>query len=73
MPNGNVQKRIATRYGNPGVIGIETQVVSPSGELLRSYAGVRAPEGTIIYGNNNSGLSKALHKLYDNQGNCYRF
>lgn len=73
LPNGNLQQRIVTQYGNPGVIGIDTRVMSPSGELLRSYAGIRTPEGTRIYGNNSSGLSQARHRLYDNQGSCYKF
>ncbi len=72
LPNGNIQKRLITQYGNPGIVGFETNVVSPSGELLRSYAGIRAPEGTRIYGNNSGGLPEALHRLYDNQGSCFK-
>lgn len=72
LPNGNIQKRVITQYGNPGTVGIETNVFKPNGELLRSYAGIRTPEGTRIYGNNSGGYKEARNRLYYNQGSCYK-
>lgn len=40
LPNGNVQSRLVTAYGD-GSVGMTTKVSSPSGELLKAYTGVR--------------------------------
>lgn len=45
LKNGNIQKRITTVFPN-GSLGLETRVLSPNGELLKAYTGVRTTSGT---------------------------
>ena len=55
LHNGNLQKRITTVYPN-GHLGMETRIYSPSGELLKSYAGIRTSYGTKEYYSGNAKL-----------------
>lgn len=70
LPNGNVQKRLTTVYGNYA-IGLETSVYSPKGELLKAYAGVRNTEKGVT-SRYASGSKKEvipiLDSMYNHQG-----
>ena len=48
LPNGNKQVRITTAYaGSTPTLALDTRVYSPSGELLKSYHGIRGAEATF--------------------------
>lgn len=46
LKNGNTQKRITTLFSD-GNLGLETGIYSPSGELLKSYVGIRTTSRTV--------------------------
>ena len=75
LPNGNVQIRITTASGCDSTVATDTRVYSPSGELLKSYFGIRGPKCTItdtegkllkeyeptrVYANNLNDVYKAI-------------
>lgn len=77
LPNGNVQYRISTASGCDSTIAVDTRVYSPSGELLKSYFGIRGPKCTItdtegkvikeyeptrVYANRSQEVRKAISK-----------
>ena len=77
LPNGNVQIRITTASGCDSTVATDTRVYSPSGELLKSYFGIRGPKCTItdtegkllkeyeptrVYENNLNDVYKAIKK-----------
>lgn len=77
LPNGNIQTRITTASGCDSTIATDTRVYSPSGELLKSYFGIRGPKSTItdkegkllkefeptrVYENNLNDVYKAIKK-----------
>lgn len=77
LPNGNIQTRITTASGCNSTIATDTRVYSPSGELLKSYFGIRGPKSTItdkegkllkefeptrVYENNLNDVYKAIKK-----------
>lgn len=75
LPNGNIQTRITTASGCDSTIATDTRVYSPSGELLKSYFGIRGPKCTVtdadgkllkeyeptrVYANNLNDVYKAI-------------
>ena len=77
LPNGNIQTRITTASGCDSTIATDTRVYSPSGELLKSYFGIRGPKCTVtdkegkllkefeptrVYENNLNDVYKAIKK-----------
>ena len=75
LPNGNVRTRITTASGCDSIVAIDTRIYSPSGELLKSYFGIRGPKCTItdaenklikeyeptrVYANNLNDVYKAI-------------
>ena len=77
LPNGNIQTRITTASGCDSTIATDTSVYSPSGELLKSYFGIRGPKCTVtdkegkllkefeptrVYENNLNDVYKAIKK-----------
>jgi len=72
LPNGNIQKRITTAYGSE-VLGLETGVYSPKGELLKAYAGIRdCDSSTWCYASGIKEAKTLINKVYSNQPDAKR-
>lgn len=61
LPNGNIQKRVTTAYaGDSHRIATDTKVYSPSGELLKTYHGIRGAHMDLT--DANGVLKKSLNE-----------
>lgn len=71
LKNGNEQKRIVTAL-NDGTLCIETNVVSPSGELLKAYSGIRNGY-TIDYqsGNDKASIDRVVGRIVRQDKKAY--
>jgi regulator of extracellular matrix RemA (YlzA/DUF370 family) len=63
LPNGNKKVRIATAYANESnPIGINTKIYSPSGELLKSYYGIRG--GKVVIKDADGTIKQIVQPTY---------